>query len=97
VSKRTVLRAGLVDLAITLGVAAVAGVVAGVVAQRIILGQIRLGTADDRSPDISGDVDLLTLGLYVGATTVVLLAVSATVATASVRRARGAELREAAR
>jgi putative ABC transport system permease protein len=97
VSKRTVLRAGLVDLAITLGVAAVAGVVAGVVAQRIILGQIRLGTADDRSPDISGDVDLLTLGMYVGATTVVLLAVSATVATASVRRARGAELREAAR
>lgn len=97
VPKRTVLRAGLVDLAITLGAAAVAGVVAGVVAQRLILGQIRLGTADRRSPDISADIDLVTLGGYVAATTVVLLVVSTLVATASVRGASGAELREAAR
>ncbi len=97
VPKRTVLRAGLVDLAITLGAAAVAGVIAGVVAQRIILGQIRLGTADSRSPEIAASIDPVALGGYVGATTAVLLAVSAVVATASVRGARGAELREAAR
>lgn len=97
VPKRTVLRAGLVDLSITLGAAAVAGVIAGVVAQRIILGQIRLGTADSRSPDVAASIDPLVLGGYVAATTVVLLIVSTMTATASVRGARGAELRDAAR
>jgi putative ABC transport system permease protein len=97
VSKWTVLRAGLVELSVTLGVAAVAGVVSGVVAQRVVLGQIRLGSADSRSPDLPATTDLPTLGAYGAATAVVLFAVAAAVAWASIRGARAAELRESAR
>ncbi|HEU0286216.1 MAG TPA: FtsX-like permease family protein, partial [Nocardioidaceae bacterium] len=97
VSRRTVSRASLVELAITLGVAALAGVIAGVVAQWVILGKIRLGTADSRSPDIPARIDLLSLGAYTAATAVVLLLVAGLVARATVRRARAAELRESAR
>ncbi|MGH3476500.1 MAG: FtsX-like permease family protein [Nocardioidaceae bacterium] len=97
VSRRTVARAGLVELAITLGVAASAGVVAGVVAQWVILGKIRLGTADSNSPDIPAEIDLVSLGAYTAATAIVLLVVASTVARATVRRARAAELRESAR
>ena len=97
VSRRTVSRASLVELAITLGVAALAGVIAGVVAQWVILGKIRLGTADSRSPDIPARIDLVSLGAYTAATAVVLLLVAGLVARATVRRARAAELRESAR
>jgi putative ABC transport system permease protein len=97
VSKWIALRAGLVELSVTLGVAAIAGLVAGVVAQRVVLGQIRLGSADSRSPDLPSSIDLPTVGAYGGATAVVLFAVAVTVAWASIRRARAAELRESAR
>jgi putative ABC transport system permease protein len=97
VSKRKVARSSVVELGVTLGVAALSGVVAGVVAQRIVLGQIRLGTADARSPDVPADMDLSMLGGYLAVTAIGLLLVAATVARASVRRARGAELRESAR
>jgi putative ABC transport system permease protein len=97
VSRRTVARASLVELAITLGVAALAGVIAGVVAQWVILGKIRLGTADSKSPDIPARIDLASLGAYTAATAVVLLIVAGLVARATVRRARAAELRESAR
>ncbi|MGH3484524.1 MAG: hypothetical protein ACRDPQ_14980 [Nocardioidaceae bacterium] len=70
---------------------------AGVVAQWVILGKIRLGTADSNSPDIPAEIDLVSLGAYTAATAIVLLVVASTVARATVRRARAAELRESAR
>ncbi|HYJ66578.1 MAG TPA: ABC transporter permease [Nocardioidaceae bacterium] len=97
VSKWIVLRAGLVDLSVTLGVAAVAGLVAGVLAQRVVLGQIRLGTADAQSPDLPASIDLATLSVYSVATAGALVIVASIVAWASIRQARGAELRESAR
>lgn len=97
VSRWTTLRAGLVELSVTLGVAAVAGLVAGVVAQRVVLGQIRLGSADSQSPDLPATIDLPTLVGYAAATAAVLFAVAMVVAWASTRRARAAELREGAR
>lgn len=86
------------ELLVVLGAAATAGVLAGLLAQVVVLRTITLGYATDLStPEPSASVDPLRLVVLVGLTTAVLAAVALLSAGATVRGARGASLRESAR
>ncbi|MEZ5192363.1 MAG: FtsX-like permease family protein [Nocardioides sp.] len=98
VSRRAVVTAVVWEVLVVLGAAAVAGIVAGTVAQDIVLRTVTLGYAEAIStPRPVTAVDSLWLALVSVATAAVLGVVAAGSAALTVRGARGATLRESAR
>jgi hypothetical protein len=85
------------ELLVVLGAAATAGVAAGLLAQVVVLRTVTLGYATAiNTPEPSGAVDPLRLVVLVALTSVVLGVVALASASATVRGARGATLRESA-
>lgn len=98
VRRRQILRAVLVEIAAVLGVAGLAGVVAGSVAQYLVVRTVTLGVDSGvRTPRVVPTLDASRLGLLTLAVVAVLVAMAAAVATLAVRRARASTLREAGR
>jgi hypothetical protein len=83
---------------VVLGAAALAGLLAGVTSQLIVLGRITLGQVEDASwPRVVPRVDPALLSATALVVGVLLGTVALLSAWATVRRARGASLREKAR
>jgi hypothetical protein len=98
VRRGQVLGAVACELLVVLGAAAVAGVLAGLAAQAVVLRTLTLGYATEIStPEPSGAVDPLRLVVLVAFTSVVLGVVAVVSAAATVRGARGSTLRQSAR
>ena len=87
-----------VEQVVVLGAAAVAGLLAGAAAQLIVLGRITLGQVEDASwPRVVARVDPALLSMTALVVGVLLGTVALLSAWATVRKARGASLREKAR
>jgi putative ABC transport system permease protein len=98
VRRRSVLLAVGVEQVVVLGAAAVAGLLAGAAAQLIVLGRITLGQVEEASwPRVVARVDPALLSVTALVVGVLLGTVALLSAWATVRRARGASLREKAR
>ncbi|HEX5916627.1 MAG TPA: FtsX-like permease family protein [Nocardioides sp.] len=98
VRRRSVLLAVGVEQVVVLGAAAVAGLLAGAAAQLIVLGRITLGQVEEASwPRVVARVDPALLSATALVVGVLLATVALLSAWATVRRARGASLREKAR
>ncbi|MCP3421417.1 FtsX-like permease family protein [Nocardioides pinisoli] len=98
VRRRSVLLAVGVEQVVVLGAAAVAGLLAGAAAQLIVLGRITLGQVEEASwPRVVARVDPALLSATALVVAVLLGTVALLSAWATVRRARGASLREKAR
>ncbi|WP_210437659.1 FtsX-like permease family protein [Nocardioides xinjiangensis] len=98
VRRRSVLLSVAVEQAVVLGAAAVAGLLAGAAAQLIVLGRITLGQVEEASwPRVVARVDPALLSATALLVAVLLGTVALLSAWATVRRARGASLREKAR
>ncbi|GAA5151290.1 hypothetical protein GCM10023340_29920 [Nocardioides marinquilinus] len=95
VPPRTLVAASLWESAVALGAAVVAGTAAGALAQAVLLPSLSLGVVDDAAtPRVLPDLDWPRLLVIAGAVAVVLLLVSLASSVTTVRRARGATLRE---
>jgi hypothetical protein len=98
VRRRSVLLAVGVEQVVVFGAAAVAGLLAGAAAQLIVLGRITLGQVEEASwPRVVARVDPALLSVTALVVGVLLGTVALLSAWATVRRARGASLREKAR
>lgn len=98
VRRRAVLLSVAVEQGVVLGAAALAGLGAGVAAQLIVLRRITLGQVEAISwPRVDARVDPVLLSAAALAVAALLGAVSLVSAWLTVRRARGASLRERAR
>lgn len=98
VRRRSVLLAVGVEQVVVLGAAAVAGLLAGAAAQLIVLGRITLGQVEEASwPRVVARVDPALLSVTALVVAVLLGTVALLSAWVTVRRARGASLREKAR
>lgn len=98
VPRRTVVLASLWESVVVLGAAALAGLAAGVLAQRALVGSLTLGRVEQRStPAVLPVTDTTGLLVLVGGVVATLLLVSVVTSVAVVRGARGATLRESAR
>jgi putative ABC transport system permease protein len=98
VRRATVVTSVAAELVVVLSVAAAAGLAAGVVAQEALLRTLTLGIVDDRRmPRVTPGIDLGLLLVVALAVAAVLLSVAVLSALGTVRRARGATLRESAR
>ncbi|MCL8026653.1 FtsX-like permease family protein [Nocardioides bruguierae] len=95
VPRRAVARAVLLELGVVLGGTAVAGLLAGTLAQVVVLRTLVLGYVDTLStPALTSGVDVVRLVLLAVVAAVVLGVVAGTSAVLTVRGARGAVLRE---
>ncbi len=98
VRRPQILRAVFVELCAVLGAAGVAGILAGSVAQYIVVRTVTLGVIGDiRTPRVVATLDAGRLALFMGVVLAVLVAASTCVAALTVRRARAATLRESVR
>ena len=98
VRRRSVLSSVAVEQVVVLGAAAVAGLLAGAAAQLIVLGRITLGQVEEASwPRVVARIDPVLLSGTALVVAVLLGTVALLSAWATVRRARGASLREKAR
>ena len=98
VRPRTIAWATWWESVVTLGGAAVAGLVAGLLAQLLLLRGLTLGVVDEvTTPEVRAGVDLGGLVTLVAAIVAVLLVVAVTSSTVVLRNAGGASLRESAR
>ena len=98
VRRRAVLLSVAVEQGVVLGAAALAGLAAGVAAQLIVLRRITLGQVEEISwPRVDARVDPVLLSVAALGVAALLGAVSVVSAWLTVRRARGASLRERAR
>ncbi|WP_340538660.1 ABC transporter permease [Nocardioides sp. GXZ039] len=98
VPRRTIVLSSLWESLVVLGTAAVAGLAAGWLAQRVLLGSLTLGLVEDSAtPRVQSDPDTARLLLLAGSVGVVLLVVAVLTSVAVVRQARAATLREDAR
>ena len=98
VSRREVVRAVLLELCVVLGSTAVAGLLAGALAQYVVLRTVTLGYAETLStPALVAGVDPARLALLALVTAALFGAVAVASAVLTVRGARGATLRENAR
>lgn len=98
VPRRAVVSAAARELAAVLGAAAVAGILAGTLAQHVVLRTITLGYVDGQStPALVAGIDPARLVLLTLVVAVVLGAAALVSAALTVRGARGATLRESAR
>ena len=98
VRRRSVLSSVAVEQVVVLGAAAVAGLLAGAAAQLIVLGRITLGQVEEASwPRVVARIDPALLSGTALVVAVLLGTVALLSAWATVRRARGASLREKAR
>ncbi len=98
VPRTAVVKAVTRELAVVLGGAAVAGVVAGTLAQWIVLRSLTLGEVDASwVPELVVSLTPLRAGLLAAAAVAVLWVVALGAAWSTVRGARGATLRENAR
>ncbi len=92
------MRAVFLEICLVLGVAGVAGIAAGALAQSLVVRSVTLGTVDDiRTPRVVDTLDLARLGGVAGLVTVMLVVIATAVAGLSVRRARASTLRESTR
>jgi putative ABC transport system permease protein len=95
VPPRTLVAASLWESLVALGAAVVAGTAAGALAQAVLLSSLSLGVVDDAAtPRVLPDLDVTRLLLIAGGVAAVLLLVSLATSVTTVRRARGATLRE---
>lgn len=98
VPRSAVLVAVVRELAVVLGSAALAGILAGSLAQWVVLRTVTLGYADDlTTPALVAAVSPLRLAVLALLAAVVFGATALVSATLTVRGARGATLRESAR
>ncbi len=98
VPKRAVMVAVVRELAVVLGSAALAGILAGSLAQWVVLRTITLGYADDTTtPALVAAISPVRLALLALLAATVFGAVALVSALITVRGARGATLRESAR
>ena len=98
VPRRAVMSAVLRELVAVLGGTAVAGLAAGTLAQYVVLRTVTLGVVEDiRTPALVAAVDWQRLVLLTGAAALLFGVVALVSAALTVRGARGATLREAAR
>lgn len=98
VRRRSVMWAVAWEFAAVLGGAAVAGILAGTLAQWVVLRTITLGYVEDLvTPRLVAEVDPVRLGLVALAAVAVLGVAAYASAAATVRGARGSTLRENAR
>lgn len=98
VPRRSVMSAVVRELGIVLGTTAVAGLVAGTLAQYVVLRTVTLGVVDTvQTPALVAVIDWQRLVLLAAAAALVLGTVALVSAGLTVRGARGATLRENAR
>lgn len=98
VPRRQVMWAVALEFVVVLGAAAVAGILAGTLAQDLVLSSVRLGYADALdTPDLVVSIDAQRLALWALGTAAVLAGGALLSAGLTVRGARGATLRENAR
>ena len=98
VRRRQIMRAVFAEICAVLGVAALAGILAGSASQYIVVRTVTLGFVGGiRTPRVVPTIDLPRLSLLVAAVLVVLVAIATVVATMAVRRARASTLRESVR
>lgn len=98
VPRRSVMWAVAREFVAVLGAAAVAGILAGTLAQWVVLRTITLGYVEDlATPRLVAEVDPVRLALVALAAVAVLGVAAYASAAATVRGARGATLRESAR
>jgi hypothetical protein len=98
VRRRSVLSSVAVEQVVVLGAAGVAGLLAGAAAQLVVLGRITLGEVEEASwPRVVARIDPALLSGTALVVAVLLGTVALLSAWATVRRARGASLREKAR
>ena len=98
VRRRSVLSSVAVEQVVVLGAAGIAGLLAGAAAQLIVLGRITLGRVEEASwPRVVARIDPALLSGTALVVAVLLGTVALLSAWATVRRARGASLREKAR
>ncbi|MBA3232839.1 MAG: FtsX-like permease family protein [Propionibacteriales bacterium] len=98
VRRHQVMRAVFLEICVVLGLASLAGIAAGALAQSLVVRSVTLGTVDDlRTPRVVGTLDATGVGLLVGLVIVVLVVVATAVAGLAVSRARASTLRESTR
>lgn len=98
VRRQSVLTATVQETLAVLGTAAVAGALAGVVAQLVVLRTLTLGSITEvASPRLIAELDAGQLAAFTGGAVLVLAVVAATSAALTVRGAHGGTLREKGR
>jgi hypothetical protein len=98
VRRRQIIRAVFVEIAAVLGVAGLAGVVAGAASQYLVVRTLTLGFADQlRTPRVVPTLDAGGLSVLVAVVVAALTVVSTFVAAMAVRKARASTLRESVR
>jgi putative ABC transport system permease protein len=98
VPRRQILRAVFVEIGAVLGAAGLAGIVAGAVAQYLVVRTVRLGLSDQlRTPRVVPTLDADRLALLTLAVVAVLVVIAGSVAALAVQRARASTLRESTR
>lgn len=98
VPRRAVMSAVTREFFLVLGAAAVAGIVAGSVAQLVVLRTITLGFSTDiHTPDPVASIDPVALAVMAASAALILLGCALLTSWATVRGARGSTLRETAR
>ena len=98
VRRRQILRAVLLEIAAVLGIAGLAGVLAGAVAQYLVVRTVTLGVDSGlRIPRVVPTLDAARLGLLACVVVAALVVVAASVASLAVRNARASTLRETGR
>lgn len=96
-SRRSIVTAVAAELTTVLGAAAIAGILAGALAQYVVVRTLTLGYSDDFStPRVLPSLDLPTVTAILAAAFVVLLAVAVVLGNLTIRGARTATLRETA-
>lgn len=92
--RRSIVAAVVVEQTTVLGAAAVAGILAGAMAQYVVVRTLTLGYADTFSPRVLPSLDLPTVTGLLGVALVLLLGVAVFLANLTIRGARTATLRE---
>ncbi|MGI8577158.1 MAG: FtsX-like permease family protein [Nocardioidaceae bacterium] len=98
VRRRSLVRAAVTEYGVVMGVAAVAGILAGSLAQYLVVGTVTLGYADDAAtPRLLATLNVVQIVILLAAVTAGLVAAAGLVAGLTVRGARTSTLRETAR
>ncbi|MGH3448981.1 MAG: FtsX-like permease family protein, partial [Nocardioidaceae bacterium] len=96
--RRSIIGAVLVEFAVVMGTAAVAGIIAGSVSQHVVVENLTLGYAARANvPRVLPSLDVTSILVLLGAVTAFLLATAVGVASLTVKGARTSTLRDSTR